>query len=248
MIEKFLVNSMDMVKRGIRESDGRGDRKHEIGFRSIFQLRKMAKIAAFLGKGRGLTGSIGSLSVALMTLPQKIRLLLDQYTPDCVEEQRYLQEMKVHSLADDCHLRSRVHAHFTASAWVLDAKQERVLLIHHNKLQRWLQPGGHLEPDDADLVASARREVAEECGLHELVLLREELFDVDIHTIPQRGDVPEHLHLDLRFIFSAVKEEIQLDMSEVSAARWIPLDEALQTLDSTSLFRMVEKCVNGSRL
>jgi NADH pyrophosphatase NudC (nudix superfamily) len=45
-----------------------------------------------------------------------------------------------------------------------------------------------------------------------------------------------------------VKEEIQLDMSEVSAARWIPLDEALQTLDSTSLFRMVEKCVNGSRL
>ena len=208
----------------------------------------MAKIAAFLAKGRGLTGSIGSLSVAVMTLPQKIRLLLDQYSTDIAEEQAYLQVMKVHALADDCHLRSRLNAHFTASAWVLDSTQRRVLLIHHNKLQRWLQPGGHLEADDADLLSSARREVAEECGLHDLELLREGLFDVDVHTIPQRGEVPEHLHLDLRFIFRAVNEETQLDLSEVSAARWIPLDEAQQTLDSISLLRMVEKCVNGHRL
>jgi|GEM_PF-915136 len=203
----------------------------------------MAKIAAFLGKGRGLTGTIASLRVAVMTLPQKIRLLLDQYSTDIAEEQGYLQEMKAHALADDCHLRSRLCAHFTASAWVLDSTLQRVLLIHHNKLQRWLQPGGHLEADDADLIASARREVAEECGLHDLELLREGLFDVDVHTIPLRGEVPEHLHLDLRFIFRAVKEETQLDLNEVSAARWMPLDEARQTLDSSSLLRMVDKCV-----
>jgi 8-oxo-dGTP pyrophosphatase MutT (NUDIX family) len=189
-----------------------------------------------------LTGTIGSLSVAVMTLPQKIRLLLDQYSTDIAEEQGYLQEMKAHALADDCHLRSRLCAHFTASAWVLDSAQQRVLLIHHNKLQRWLQPGGHLEADDADLIASARREVAEECGLRELVLLRDGLFDVDIHTIPQRGEVPEHQHLDLRFIFRAVSEVTELDLTEVSAARWIPLDEARCTLDSASLLRMVEKC------
>ena len=181
-----------------------------------------------------------------MSLPQKIRSLLDQYTTDIEEEQGYLQVMKAHALADDCHSRSRLNAHFTASAWVLDSTQQRVLLIHHNKLQRWLQPGGHLEADDADLIASALREVAEECGLRDLQLLRDGLFDVDVHTIPQRGEVPEHLHLDLRFIFRALNEEMQLDMSEVSAARWIPLDEALQTLDSTSLLRMVGKCVNVS--
>jgi hypothetical protein len=40
-----------------------------------------------------------------------------------------------------------------------------------------------------------------------------------------------------------VKEETQLDLNEVSAARWMPLDEARQTLDSSSLLRMVDKCV-----
>lgn len=178
-----------------------------------------------------------------MTLPQQIRALLDQYSTHIQEEQGHLQVMKVHALNDDCHLRSRLHAHFTASAWVLDSAQERVLLIHHNKLQRWLQPGGHLEADDVDVLSSARREVAEECGLHDLELLQQGLFDVDVHTIPSRGDIPEHLHLDLRFIFRASSEETQLDLSEVSASRWIPLTEAKQALDSASLLRMVDKCM-----
>src|SRR5262249_44174162 len=36
--------------------------------------------------------------------------------------------------------------HITCSACVLDSQGARVLLLHHARLARWLQPGGHAEP------------------------------------------------------------------------------------------------------
>lgn len=40
--------------------------------------------------------------------------------------------------------RQNMKGHLTASALVLD-QNDRVLLILHNALKRWLQPGGHLD-------------------------------------------------------------------------------------------------------
>ncbi|HEY6909072.1 MAG TPA: hypothetical protein VI356_06870, partial [Myxococcales bacterium] len=45
----------------------------------------------------------------------------------------------------DAHLRSQPEGHLTGSGFVLDASRSRVLLLHHKKLGRWLQPGGHGE-------------------------------------------------------------------------------------------------------
>ena len=36
------------------------------------------------------------------------------------------------------------------------------LLVFHRKLDRWLQPGGHVEPDDASVFETAVREAREE--------------------------------------------------------------------------------------
>src|SRR5439155_5821254 len=52
-------------------------------------------------------------------------------------------------------------AHFTASAFVIDEACARTCLVEHAKLGRLLQPGGHLEPDDASLEAAALREAHE---------------------------------------------------------------------------------------
>jgi hypothetical protein len=71
MIEKFLVNSMDMVKRGIGESDGRADTKHEMSFRSIFQLRKMAKFGAFFVETTGIDRLGGFNKLGLDDLTSK---------------------------------------------------------------------------------------------------------------------------------------------------------------------------------
>jgi len=55
--------------------------------------------------------------------------------------------------------------HFTASCWITSTgKPKKILLIHHKKLGRWLQPGGHIEKFENPVVA-AIREVREETGL-----------------------------------------------------------------------------------
>jgi 8-oxo-dGTP diphosphatase len=37
--------------------------------------------------------------------------------------------------------------HFTASAIVFDGALEHVLLVHHNKIGKWLYPGGARGPE-----------------------------------------------------------------------------------------------------
>ncbi len=127
--------------------------------------------------------------------------------------------------------------HFTASAFVLSPDEAEIALIFHPKLRRWLQPGGHLEPQDADPLAAARREVAEEIGLSELTLLGEGLFDLDVHEIPASSREPAHLHHDLRFLFRAPARVLQGE----HAARWVPLAEVSAVESDASVMRAVSK-------
>jgi 8-oxo-dGTP pyrophosphatase MutT (NUDIX family) len=97
--------------------------------------------------------------------------------------------------------RSEQAAHFTASAFVIDESCERTCLVQHVKLERLLQPGGHVEPSDLSLEEAALREAREETALD--VALHPSAprpFDVDIHRIPARPEEPEHFHLDIRYL------------------------------------------------
>lgn len=108
--------------------------------------------------------------------------------------------------------------HFTASAFVLSPDRAHLLLIFHRKLMMWLQPGGHIEPTDRDLVEAARREVREETGLDD-VSLESPLFDIDVHLIPAFGATPPHLHHDVRCVMVAPHLEVRAG-DDVSDARW----------------------------
>jgi 8-oxo-dGTP pyrophosphatase MutT (NUDIX family) len=140
--------------------------------------------------------------------------------------------------------------HVTASAFVLSPDRSALLLILHGKLKRWLQPGGHVEPDDLDVLAAARREVREEVGLDELSLEQPSIFDLDIHTIPALKGDPPHLHLDVRFLFRAPSEAFEAG-SDAKAARWVPLSELVAAhacgdeLSDRSVLRAVEKLLRG---
>ena len=48
----------------------------------------------------------------------------------------------------NCYERSLVSGHMTGSAWIIDQKGKAVLLVHHKKLDRWLQPGGHADGEE----------------------------------------------------------------------------------------------------
>ena len=123
--------------------------------------------------------------------------------------------------------------HLTGSALVVSAAGDRVLLLHHRKLQRWLQPGGHADPGEAAGEAVALREAGEETGIAGLALhpSAPRPLDVDVHEIPARKDEPAHLHLDLRYLVVAPAEAAPV-RSEVESLelRWFGWEE-LSRLD-----------------
>jgi len=114
--------------------------------------------------------------------------------------------------------------HFTASGFVLSPDQNALLLILHGKLNRWLQPGGHIERDDISVEAAARREVAEETGLSTIERVGSSLVRIDAHEIPERGDEPRHVHIDLGIGFVARTRSLG-PLDEVVDARWVSFDE-----------------------
>ncbi|HEV7501492.1 MAG TPA: NUDIX hydrolase, partial [Vicinamibacteria bacterium] len=117
--------------------------------------------------------------------------------------------------------------HLTGSAFVVDADGLRVLLLHHRKLDRWLQPGGHAEPGDTSGESVALREVLEETGLVSVHLhpRAPRPLDVDVHEIPSRPGEPAHAHLDLRYLVVAGDDPLQRAQDEAADLRWFRWDE-----------------------
>ena len=144
----------------------------------------------------------------------------------------------------DCAQREHLAGHLTGSAWVVSRDGSSALLLHHRKLNRWLQPGGHAD-GELDLLSVALREAQEESGLVDLVPESSQIFDVDIHEIPARGDVPTHLHYDVRFLFRAQSEALPTRNHESNDVVWIPLSEILTLTTEESVVRMARLSIQS---
>ena len=175
---------------------------------------------------------------------KEIRTRLAHYRAVDAREREHLRAMRrlADAPLDPC---ARDHfrpGHFTASAFLLAPDDASLLLIHHQKPQRWLQPGGHIEPTDSSVEDAARREVEEETGLVSLELLAgtSPLFDLDVHEIPDRPGEPAHLHHDLRVLLRAREHRIRAG-DGVSAAQWMELDAVPSLSTDDSVRRVGEK-------
>ncbi len=177
-----------------------------------------------------------------MSLPSGLLLLLQTHLPaDPAEAAHRSAMLTLCEVAGDPSDRHHFQpGHFTASAFVLHPDGGRLLLIWHTKLQRWLQPGGHIDATDPDVFAAARREVAEEAGLTALEPVGDGLFDLDVHVIPARGAEPEHRHFDVRLLFRALDETLRPG-SDAGDARWVPLEAIDAELSDASVLRAVWK-------
>ncbi|WP_218126728.1 NUDIX hydrolase [Glycomyces sambucus] len=138
--------------------------------------------------------------------------------------------------------RATLPGHVTASAIVLD-ESGAVLLVHHRALDRWFQPGGHLEPGDDSLPAAALREAVEEAGLDPigLELLDRAPIHIDVHPIPanpRKGEAA-HDHYDVRYLFRCVRGDLRPRAEEVHAAEWRPAAD----LDNDDLIERLQDYV-----
>ncbi len=106
-----------------------------------------------------------------------------------------------------------------------------------------MQPGGHADGDE-NIFSVALKEAEEETGLTSFKKT-ESIFDIDIHIIPARKDFPEHLHFDVRFMFTAnEKDEITVS-DESHDVKWIAFDEMEKYTSERSVLRMKEKILCG---
>jgi 8-oxo-dGTP pyrophosphatase MutT (NUDIX family) len=118
--------------------------------------------------------------------------------------------------------RSIAEGHLTGSAFVVSGDGARVLLLHHRKLARWLQPGGHADPGETSGEAVALRETREGTGLDAIALhpAAPRPLDVDVHAIPARPGEPAHEHLDLRYLVLAAEGALRRARAEAADLRW----------------------------
>lgn len=155
-------------------------------------------------------------------------------TEQATDQERILRFLDAHP---DALLRTCLSGHLTASCLLLDDSRERVLLHHHQKLDLWLQFGGHAD-GEGDLAAVAQRELLEESGITPAHFAAEP-FDLDIHPIPARKQEPAHEHLDVRYLAIASPGAHFIRSSESKALGWFTAPDALAMGLDPSLMRMV---------
>ena len=147
---------------------------------------------------------------------------------------------------EDCFERSLAIGHITGSAWIVDPKEDKVLLVHHKKLGLWLQPGGHCD-GDPDVPRVAEKEAREETGITDFHLFGRGIFDLDIHSIPAWNKIPEHLHYDVRFLIHADSQQTTRVSEESNDVAWFDLHELEDITQDASVLRLAEKTITPSK-
>lgn len=159
---------------------------------------------------------------------------------DPAEESHRLAMLALLEAADPCSRSHFVPGHFTASAFIVHAPTQRVLLHHHRRLNRWLQMGGHIDPGES-VEQAAMRESREESGLEDL-RLEPGILDVDVHHIPAGKGEPPHAHFDVRFmVLTRTPDAIRFDPNESVDLAWFTIDEAIERANSPESKRTLEK-------
>ncbi len=153
--------------------------------------------------------------------------------------------------------------HFTATAFIVDS-QKRTLLLWHKRLQRWMPPGGHVDPDETP-EETARRECKEETGLDVEIIgdTQSDLFANDasegrmlikplamlLEEIPEsveRGE-PAHQHMDFLFVAKPLDEAQAITIAEAESEKmqWFTLAEAEKLDESHEIFSNVKAYIRS---
>ena len=138
--------------------------------------------------------------------------------------------------------RENLEGHFTASIVVVNEDITKTLLIHHKKLNRWLNFWWHADWE-IDLENVAIRELEEEAWItiSKSDLLKD-FIDLDLQTIFERKSEPEHFHYDVRYVVKIdentkfIKQE-----EEVNDIKWFSIEELEKENLSPWVLKIIQK-------
>lgn len=166
----------------------------------------------------------------------KIKKYQIEFPEDSAEAQRLYDFIESTELAFH---RENLEGHVTGSCLVVSPDKQKVLLTHHKKLNKWIQLGGHSD-GEANTLNVSMREAEEESGISDLSFISQDIFSIDIHTIPARKQEPEHLHYDISFLIQAHHEDYTVS-DESHDLQWFPVKELLHAELEDSLSRMIKR-------
>jgi 8-oxo-dGTP pyrophosphatase MutT (NUDIX family) len=126
---------------------------------------------------------------------------------------------------------------YTTSAFILHPTEKKILLLHHKKLNKWLQPGGHVELHENPLQA-LQHELEEEAGLtpndytiiepadhprpsgNNVVLPLPFYFNEHLFTSESN-----HRHIDICYLARAHTSKLTDSPDGAHAIAWLTLEE-----------------------
>jgi 8-oxo-dGTP pyrophosphatase MutT (NUDIX family) len=164
--------------------------------------------------------------------------VLDRYHPLSDQEIADLERMRQIAAREDAWARS-TSLHATGSAIIIHPASRRVLLRWHDRMQAWLQVGGHGDPGETDPFAIALREAQEETGLRDLVawpdVSRPTLVQVTIVPVPAGKGEPAHEHGDLRYVLATSTPDLATPESDTARLAWLDIDTAIAEIAEDNL-------------
>lgn len=158
---------------------------------------------------------------------------IKSYRPTNEQEQRDKELMLQYMMQNEDYLeRKNPIGHFTASIWTVNKERTKTLMVYHNIYNSWSWIGGHADGME-DLRSVALRELQEETGVENAVLVSQEIFSLEILTVDgheRKGIyVPSHLHMNVTYLAEAdEKEELIVNKAENQAVKWWSFEDALK--------------------
>lgn len=183
-----------------------------------------------------------------------IREDIVSYVPCCEQEER--DKAVILAFLDsspDAFERSNLIGHMTASAWVVNPKRDKVLMVYHKIYDSWAWTGGHAD-GDTELAAVALREVREETGVSSARIISDGIFSLEILTVDgheKRGEyVPSHLHMNVTYLIEADDgDALKICEEENSGVQWFSPEEALEaSTEPWFVERIYSKLIEKAKL